>query len=434
MQKNEQKARAHLARAVRLLKSSDRDFLGFGTGVTNLNDLGRDNLSRVLSHIPVSEATNAMSVSKNFATAGQDNIDRLRGGSIMKHHRVLQEMHVDREGEGGTWRTHTDTCMKELERLWKMRYIFTVEKDRFINDIRDSFADFYDSEPPPLTVIDFTISCVLKYPIQGDVAMKFVFWSCEYLERVAEKFMKSYVSGMQLNERDYIHKSLNLLEINYILDIIESIYSGYKSSVTVIDYNDLADELKKVKGCRRTFMVTYSMEDPYTSCLFVDASKSRKDVFIIDSPPRQELALLRDQLNQTISEDSNYTFYHLDIRTPLKDRQLSGAFAIEDSVRLFLNPEVPHLPRRVPRDEDEKSPDELDWRELPISPVKHKLDSHLLPYSQRFYVHNLRQILGVDSKYMWTYYQRYRSCFIDTYHWLYKLLVLRKVYLDTTVK
>jgi len=129
---------------------------------------------------------------------------------------------------------------------------------------------------------------------------------------------------------------------------------------------------------------------------------------------------LNFRLSEAISEDPNYTLFQLDARQSSHSRFDCGAFAIEDSIRLFLNPEVPYLP----------DSQEDHFGDLPVSNVKHAPGSHLLSYSQRFRTHNLRPVLK-ESPYVWLAEGgQHQSCLVGTYNCLYKLQVIRKVCSD----
>ena len=399
MQKNEQKARAHLARAQQLLQPKDRDALGFG-GIDELNAV---TLRTVLQNVNIRQRLVTDKVSKAFNRIGRALADELRKGILMKHH-TYWEQHEHEQ-------VNCIECVDSLERLCTSGA--PVSEDQYQKTLKKVFSSFFETKPHELSAIDFVRTCVLNYPSPYSVLL--VEWLADYLLSNSKGWASKKWSSW-----GFLHGPFRIWDINFIIEMIDHNYDQkYKSSVGVVLSQNLVAELQKIHNCCKTLIVHYPRYALNKSCVFVNAVKLHKSVFVLGNSDWQETKLLSECLD-SLKSDPNYTFYQLEPRS-LSTQIVCDVLAIEDSVRLFLNPDVPHEP-------DERA--EPFWEDFPIVKIKHAPGSHLLAYSECFRNHNLGLILGKDSKYLSLYKGKYHSCLLLTYKLLYKLHVIRKTCLD----
>ena len=417
MQKNEHKALAHLARAQQLLKPSDRDLLGFGTRTNRFEELGPGTLKNVFGNLDKYKGSMFMranqkmyQVVKKITKKVSDNLERR--GILMKHHKYW-ERHEHEQ-------VYCSECVDSLEGLCAQRLDKVVTEELYRQTLDKVFSKFFETEPHPLSAIDFVRMCVLQYPSPYSTLL--VDWLRYYL------FFNSPGWDKEMHCFKSVHDGLNQLEINLIVDMINDNYQNYKSRVSVIHDRQLPDELHNVKNCNKIFIVEYTVPSRSdginynsVSCIFVSALKLHKSVFVLGPPDKYETAFLAKSFMAALKKDPNYTFYQLESRDS-SNKSDSGVLAIEDSVRLFLNPDVPHVP-------DDRA--EPFWEDFPIVKIKHAPGSHLLTYSQCFCTHNLGLILGKESKYVWLEEGgQHQSCLLETYKCLYKLHLIRKTCSD----
>ena len=426
MKKNEHKARAHLTRAQQFLQEKYLDALGFGTP-KNIKDLPRETLEMIMRRLNLEEVSRATRVDRTFAEIGND----ITGKILMKHHKYWEPSDEDEKTslEIGS----KMQCIASLSGIFerRLKYPFLYFERLYIKNLAGVFSTYFKTKPHPLSAIDLVRLCVLKYPLRRHYVL--VDWLYKYLHHHSKGFKEEYRKITSAKSRsgdvniNYDPHHITYVEMKHIVDMINHNYNGYKSSVIIVSLSELADQLQTIRDHNKTIFVCDRFDSfLHVNCLFVHCTQtsSHKSVYILDSEHSMKNKCMIEELSKSVIFHSNYIFYQLDSRSDDYSTD-SGALAIEDSVRLFIDPEVPHV----------ADTREQKWKGVPVVNVKHAPGSHLLPYSRNFRTHNLIHILGENSEFV-TLASRgeKHSCLLSTYKWLYKLHVARKACWDGQVR
>jgi len=454
---NQQKARAHLARAQELLSQGT---LAFGVKTeetkTKLDELPNNALSQIMESLDLVDLDTMRPVSQNIAKAVRDSkkhvLKQLQSRLLIHHAPVSSR-------DDRPWSDIENNCIKALsefcgDRL-KEHTITTTPgigptrrtinwHDRlvlFIRYVEPEFQSLFHVEPR-LSAIDFVRMCVIKYPSPYSFRLIWILNVYLHSDVNYKKHVKSTSCEWIEDEYSEPCNQFSDSELNDIIDMIEYRHRGYKSSVRFVSCSALEHELITIENCRKTLLVSIDGQSrqgrwKWLSCLFVDASAKPKRVFILDHPPDLYHEKLQVQLLGFYNKNAETKFYHLDNRIEFphintNTGNYAYALAIEDSIRLFYKSSVPHLP-------DYSRPDTIgldgpiSWNELPVNKVEHAPGSHLLAYSELLSLHKMRIMLGENSPYIWfapwedepPYKNPYPSCLIGTYHCLYKLEMIK---------
>jgi len=424
MNNNALKVHAHLARANQLLKEKNEG-LAFGVDEVTfdyLHELG-DPLSIVLGRLYGPHDVAKVSSTSRYLRIEADPFLK----PVQKHLKGLQDglMVYHQKWNRGREEDHTDPaepqmrkCFQALSKLSESKVITTETED--VENLNILYIELLLQDPLPLspqTAIDFARECLLRYPNP---------YSNIHLLNVLHRYLRKNVSGYtdryraMFDRTDRLKLDYTTSEMSCVVDIIDLKYPGYKSSVLLVHINELKDAIDSTNDLSKTFMVHH---DNYLhiSCLFVDVSKAQKSVFILNCSNEEEKTALKEQLARLPLDQ--YNICSLDLRLS-SDKDHNGAIAIEDSIRLFLEPRVPHVP-------DSR---EENWGSLPVKIVKHERYSHLLLYSECLSRYEMKLMLGQNSPYIWVIDGRQQSCLLNTYNLLHKLQLIERAYLDGEVQ
>ena len=419
MKNNALKVHAHLARANQLLNEKNEG-LAFGGGEVTIDELG-DPLSIVLGKLDIDgprDVGNVSSASRKlrivadpFLKPVKKHLEGLQDGLMVYHQKWNQEREED----------HTDPaepemikCFQALSKLSECKVIPTGGND--LENLHIMYNELLLEDPlpsSPQTAIGFARKCLLRYPNP---------YSNFHLLTVLHRYLRQNVNGYTDRYRAMFDRTERLKldytssEMSRVVDIIDLKYPGYKSSVLLVHINELKDAIDSTNDLSKTFMVHHD-DFLHISCLFVDVSKAQKSVFLLNYSNEEEKTALKKQLARLPLDQ--YNICSLDLRLS-SDKKNNGAIAIEDSIRLFLEPRVPHVP-------DSR---EENWGRLPVKIVKHEQYSHLLLYSECLSRYEMKLMLGQNSPYIWVIFGRQQSCLLNTYNMLHKLQLIERVYLD----